>query len=323
MKLVDGTTVTMPDTPENQARYPQQTNQKPGLGFPIMRAVGLLCLATGAVLDTVMGPYAGKGSSEQALFQKLMPGISDGDLIVADGYYCTYFVIALLQAQGVDVLMPQHQRRKTDFRTGQRIGHKDHRVTWHKPKIRPHWLSQDQYEAAPDTLIVRELKVRSKILITTLVSTAQASSHALAALYQQRWNIELDLRNIKSTLGLASLTCKTPDMNEKQWWIGMLAYNLIRLLMMESAKLADILPRQISFKHAVQMWAAWTRIALPGHPCPDALYALVAQQRVGTRPGRIEPRAIKRRPNSFPLMTEYRGLAREKIRLHGHPKKLK
>lgn len=321
VKLIDGTTVTMPDTMENQARYPQQTNQKPGLGFPIARLVGLLCMASGAILDTATGPYAGKSSSEHSLFHRLMDNISAGDLILADCYYCTYFIIALLQARGADVLFPQHQRRRTDFRKGQRIGAKDHIVTWLKPKIRPNWLSREQYNAAPETVTVRELKVRSKILVTTLLSGTDANRKALGDLYDQRWNIELDFRNIKTTLGLKSLRCRTPDMNEKQWWVGMLAYNLIRLLMLESAKLADVLPRQISFKHSVQMWAAWSPLGLIDDDHIDLLCALVAQRRVGDRPGRVEPRALKRRSNLFPLLMQKRETARQQIRCYGHPQK--
>jgi len=323
VKLVDGTTVTMLDTPDNQARFPQQSSQKPGLGFPIARLVGLLCLATGAVLDTEMGPYCGKGSSEHALFQELMRSIAAGDLIVADRFFCTYFVIALLQAHGADVVFQQHQRRITDFRKGHRLGPRDHVVIWEKPKQRPNWLDQTRYDVLPDALTVREVQVKSKVLVTTLLTTDQASKPALENLYAQRWNIELDLRNIKTTLGLEFLCCKTPQMSEKLWWAALLAYNLIRLLMIESAKLADLLPRQISFKHSLQLWLAWSHhgpsLGEPG----EALFVLIAQQRVGHRPGRIEPRAIKRRPKPFPLLTKPRPLARQEIRLHGHPKKLK
>jgi hypothetical protein len=153
----------------------------------------------------------------------------------------------------------------------------------------------------------------------------QFSKQALGELYVSRWNVELDLRNIKTTLGMERLHCKTSTMNEKEFWVCLLAYNLIRLLMTESARHADVLPRRLSFKHSVQLWLAWR---------PDAtvtgtqtsllvLYALIAQQRVGDRPGRIEPRAVKRRPKPFPLLMKLRQQAREDIRLHGHPRKLK
>lgn len=323
VKLVDGTTVTMPDTPENQAQFPQQRNQKEGLGFPIARLVGLLCLATGAVLETAMGPYAGKTGSEHALLRDLVDSIRAGDVILADRYYCAYFLIALLRARGADVVIQQHQRRITDFRKGRRLGAKDHVVAWNKPKQCPDWLSRELYEAMPQTQLIREVRVRSKVIVTTLLSPEMASKRALAELYARRWNIELDLRNIKTTLGLETLRCKTPDMIQKQWWIGLLAYNLIRLLMIRSARLADVLPRQLSFKHSLQLWLAWSHQGPPGGEDIEILFVLMAEQRVGQRHGRIEPRAVKRRPKPFPLLTKPRHLARQHVRRHGHPKKLK
>jgi hypothetical protein len=325
VKLMDGTTVTLPDTPMNQAKYPQQSNQKPGLGFPIVRLVGLLCAATGAVLDAAIGPYSGKTGSEHALFRELLGSIATGDLILADRYYCAYFVIALLQAQGADVLFQQHQRRLTDFRKGRRLGSRDHVVPWIKPRICPGWLTREQYDAFPDTLEVREIKVDSKVLVTTLLCADQAPKKALSELYASRWNIELDLRNIKTTLGMERLHCKTPAMNEKELWTYLLAYNLIRLLMTESARQADVLPRLLSFKHSLQLWLAWSHAGPPDfeEPSVHLLYGLIAQQRVGNRPGRIEPRAVKRRPKTYPLLMKPRPLARAEVRLHGHPKKLK
>src|SRR5574337_723 len=324
VKLVDGTTVTMPDTAENQARYPQSRTQKPGLGFPISRVVALMCLGTGGVLDTAMGPHAGKQSSEHALFHSLLSSVADGDVLLADRYYCSYVMIALLQARGADVVFQQHQRRHTDFRRGQQLGTLDHVVVWKKPKVKPHWLSQEGFEAIPDTLRVREVHVGNKVLVSTLLASTQASAQELRTLYAQRWNVELDLRNIKTTLGLDRLTCKTPTMNEQQWWVGLLAYNLIRLLMLRSAKLADVLPRQLSFKHSLQLWLAWSQRSLP----PDEtqvqhLLVLMAQKRVGKRPGRIEPRVVKRRPKPFHLLTQPRAIARENVRQFGHPKRLK
>ena len=325
VKLVDGTTVTLPDTPMNQAKYPQQSNQKPGLGFPIARWVGLLCAATGVVLDAAIGPYSGKTGSEHALFREWLESIAAGDLILADRYYCAYFVIALLQAQGANVLFQQHQKRLTDFRKGRRLGSRDHIVIWAKPKICPKWLSRAQFDAFPDTLEVRELKVGHKVLVTTLLCATQAPKKALGELYISRWHVELDLRHIKTTLGLERLHCRTPVMNDKEFWVSLLAYNLIRLLMAESARQADVLPRLLSFKHSLQLWLAWNRGESPGFNAPSVrvLYGLIAQQCVGDRPGRIEPRAVKRRPKAYPLLMKPRTLARDEVRSHGHPKKLK
>lgn len=325
VKLVDGTTVTLPDTPMNQATYPQQNIQKSGLGFPIARLVGLMCGATGAVLDAAIGPYSGKTGSEHALFRELLGSIAAGDLILADRYYCAYFVIALLQAQGADVLFQQHHRRLTNFRKGRRLGARDHVVAWVKPKTCPGWLTREQYDAFPGTLEVREIKIGSRVLVTTLLCAIQAPKKALGELYTSRWNIELDLRNIKTTLGMEHLHCKTPEMNEKELWTYLLAYNLIRLLMTDSARKADVLPRLLSFKHSLQLWLAWSHAGPPDfeEASVHLLYDLIAQQRVGNRPGRIEPRAIKRRPKPYPLLMKPRPLARADIRLHGHPKKLK
>ena len=324
VKLVDGTTVSMADTTDNQRRYPQPRSQQPGLGFPIARVVALLCLGTGAVLDTALGPHAGKEGSEHALFHALLPNITKGDILLGDRYYASYVMIALLQARGADVVFQQHHRRHTDFRKGNQLGKLDHVVTWAKPTQNPNWLSQEDFDALPQTLQLREVRVGSKVLVSTMLSPDQASAQDVKALYAQRWNVELDLRNIKTTLGLDRLVCKTPTMNEKQWWAGLLAYNLIRLLMLRSAKLADVLPRQLSFKHTLQLWLAWSQCGLPADEEPvDHLLALIAQRKVGQRPGRVEPRAVKRRPKPLPLLTQPRANAREKIRRYGHPKRPK
>lgn len=324
VKLVDGSTVTMADTAENQARYPQMRAQQPGLGFPIARVVALLSLVSGSVLDSALGAFAGKEGSEHALFHSLLPSVVEGEILLADRYYCSYVLLALLQARGVDAVFQQHQRRHTDFRKGQRLGSRDHVVVWSKPKTKPHWLDQAEFDAIPETLRVRETHVGSKVLVSTLLTSSQASAKELSALYKQRWNVELDLRNIKTTLGLDCLTGKTPSMNEKQWLVGLLAYNLIRILMARSAQLADVLPRQLSFKHTLQLWLAWSQCAMPpDDEHIDALLRRVAQRRVAWRPGRIEPRAVKRRPKSFHLLMEPRVVARERVRKNGHPKKLK
>jgi hypothetical protein len=324
VKLVDGTTITMPDTVDNQWRYPQPHTQKPGLGFPVSRVVALLCLGTGAVLDTALGPQAGKEGSEHALFHRLLPNITEGDILLADRYYCSYVMIALLRARGADVVFQQHHRRHTDFRKGQQLDTLDHVVVWSKPEQKPAWLSHEDFDELPDTMLLREARVGSKVVVSTLLSPDQVSAQGLKALYAQRWNIELDLRNIKTTLGLDRLVCKTPLMNEKQWSVGLLAYNLIRWLMLRSAKLADVLPRQLSFKHSLQLWLAWRQRGLPPDETQiERLLVLIAQRRVGRRPGRIEPRAVKRRPKPLPLLTQPRAIAREKIRRFGHPKSLK
>lgn len=325
VKLVDGTTVSMPDTPANQCAYPQQSGQQPGLGFPIARIVAILCLSSGTILDAAMGACQGKGTSEHALFRQLLESLNPGDVILADRYYCSYFLIAMLLEKGVDVAFQQHAVRKMDFRTGQRLSARDHIVAWQKPKIRPDWMSQEQYEAFPEELDIRELKAGKMVLVTTLLSDKEAPKKTLAALYQQRWHVELDLRNIKITLGMESLRCKTPQMNEKEMWVYFLAYNLIRLVMAEAAVQADLMPRQLSFKHTLQIWLIWSKRQFGASGCENTaiLFMLIASQRVGNRSGRIEPRAVKRRPKPYSLLMKPRDEARMEALKNGHPGRLK
>ncbi len=319
--LIDGTTVTMPDTEENQAVYPQQDGQKPGLGFPICRLVGVICLASGAVLNAAVGPFKGKGADEQSLLRQVMDTFKAGDLVLGDALYGSYFLLASLREKGVDVVFEQLGARKrvTDFRTGQAVGAKDHLIKLTKPRKKPDWMSQQHYDTAPETLVIRELCINGKTLITTLLSPKEASKAQLKALYKQRWQIEVDFRNIKTTMGMETLSCKTPEMSEKEIGIYFLAYNLIRLLMAQSALLADLIPRQLSFKHTVQLWLAWCQ---QGREVDhEMLFVLIAQQTIGNRPGRIEPRAVKRRPKPFPLLMKPREQARAQVRKNGHPKK--
>lgn len=327
VRLVDGTTVTLPDTPANQIAYPQQAGQKTGLGFPICRIVGLTCLASGALLNAVMGNYKGKGSGEQALLRTLLHTLETGDVILGDAFYATYFLLMELRLRGVDAVFEQHgaRKRSTDFRSGKTLGSQDHLITLTKPKIRPEWMTLEQYESVPDTLVVRELETGGKVLVTTLLCPRTTPKITLQALYKRRWQVELDIRNIKTTLGMETLSCKTPQMGEKEMWVYLLAYNLIRLIMLQSSLLADVLPRSLSFKHTLQLWLAGKdALNYADHNESTAGFlALVAEQTVGKRPGRIEPRAIKRRPKPYPLLMQTRADGKEKVRQYGHPKKVK
>ena len=325
--LIDGTTVTLSDTAANQAVYPQQKAQKSGLGYPIIRIVGIICLSSGALLNSALSHYSGKGTGEQALLRSMLDTFSAGDIVLGDALFGDYFLLASLLDAGVDAVFEQFGARKrtTDFRKGKRLGSKDHLIELIKPKRKPEWMKQEEYDRAPDLLTIRELRVNGKILITTLLSPKEFPKHELKELYKNRWHVEVDLRNIKTTLGMETLTCKTPDMIVKEMWVYFLAYNLIRLLMAQSALLVDVLPRQLSFKHTVQLWSAWCQqTQVTGMQTDErTLFILIAQKTVGNRPGRIEPRAVKRRPKPFSLLMEHREQAREAIKKHGHPKKLK
>lgn len=316
VKLADGTGISMPDTPENQACYPQPSTQAKGVGFPLARLVAILCLSTGAVLDAALGPHAGKGNTELDLMRSLLGALSAGDVLLADALYCNYFMIAMLQAAGVDVLFEQNGARITDFRRGQRLGERDHVVRWPKPRARPKWMTPEQYRAFPDELTIREAKVDGRVLVTTMRDARKVPKGELVDLYACRWHVELDIRHIKTTLGMEVLRCLTPQMAVKELWVYLLAYNVVRLLMAQAAQQAGVHPRELSFKHTVQMWTTWTAAALRADPLE--FFRLIAQLKVGNRPGRIEPRARKRRPKSYPWLKVPRAEARRQIQTHGH-----
>lgn len=317
VKLVDGTGISMPDTPENQERYPQPSTQAPGVGFPLARLVMVICLATGAALDAAIGPHSGKGSGELGLVRGLLEGFSPGDVMLADALYCNYFLIATLMAAGVDALFEQNGSRITDFRRGQSLGPREHIVRWPKPP-RPEWMTSGQYAHFPDELTVREVKVAHQVLVTTLLDHRRVSKDDLSELYARRWNVELDLRNLKTTTGMDVLSCQTPQMNEKQLWVHLLAYNVIRLLMAQAACHAGIDPRELSFKHTVQLWTEWVSRGLSAAQDGGRLFTLIAQCKVGNRRGRMEPRMRKRRPKPYPWLKVPRAHARRKIKKHGH-----
>ena len=326
VRLVDGTTVPLPDTPANQQAYPQSRSQQPGLGFPLCRLLGVMCLSSGVVLNAAMGPYRGKGGDEQHLLRSVLESLAPGDVLLGDAYFATYFLLCALRERGVDGVFEQYgaRRRTTDFRRGSHLGERDHLIILTKPTLKPRWMSQRDYEQAPDQLTVRELATGGKVLVTTLLCSKDAPKAALKALYRERWQVELDLRCIKTTLGMETLSCKTPPMAEKEVWTYLLAYNLIRIMMAEAALFTEQLPRQLSFKHTVQLWVAWRRCG-PDYRDGDfeKLLLLIAQQKVGRRPDRIEPRAVKRRSKPFPLLMKPRNEAREYIEKHGYPKKIR
>jgi hypothetical protein len=284
-------------------------------------------LGSGAVLNAAIGRYHGKGGDEQSLLRSVLGTLERGELLVGDAYYATYFLLCALYERGIDAVFEQQgsRQRTTDFRLGQRLGQRDHLIVLEKPVIKPDWMSWAHYEQAPQSVTVRELRAGGKTLVTTFLCPKQTDKAAVKSLYQSRWHVELDLRNIKTTLGMERLSCQTPAMAIKEIWVYLLAYNLIRLMMAQAALVAHRLPRQLSFKHTVQMWFAWTQHD-PGAEHEDKLYGLfvlIAQQRVGDRPGRIEPRAVKQRPKPYPMLTKPRAIMREYVREHGHPKKLK
>lgn len=210
---VDGSIITMPDTPENQAAYPQQASQRPGCGFPIARIVVVFSLAVGTVLEAALGPYRGKKTGENSLFRTLHHMLREGDVVLADRYYSGWFDIALLQQRQTHIVVRKHQLRRTDFRTGKRLGKDDHLVCWRKPP-RPDWMNREQHAALPKSITLRELRVhvtqkgfRTQVLIiiTTLLDPETYSAQEIALLYRRRWQAELNLRSLKCVLQMDHL----------------------------------------------------------------------------------------------------------------------
>jgi hypothetical protein len=324
--LVDGSTASMPDTKENQKAFPQSNAQGIGLGFPLVRIVVLIALATGVVRDLALGPYQGKDTGETALFRTLWDRLEAGEIVLGDRYFASFFGVAGLSQRGVDVLLRMHQLRKFDFRRGRRLGIEDHVVTWTKPE-RPDWMSVETYAEIPNELKVRELRVAVKqpgfrvnelVLVTTLLDAEKYTKEEVADLFLQRWNIELDLRSIKDVLQMDVLRCKSPEMVEKEIWMHLLAYNLIRGVMAQAAHSHGEQPRHLSFKGALQTMTAFQdvlRHAMPSvreHLVKEMLRA-IASHGVGDRFGRVEPRANKRRPKPQRFLMEPRPEARKRL----------
>ena len=317
VKLVDGTTVSMPDTPANQAQFPQNRAQQPGLGFPLARLVAIVSLGTGAVLDWAMGACQGQDSGEEALFRQLLGALDPGDIVLADQLYCSYWTLAMLRARGVDVLMRQKVHRAYDFRRGKRLGRGDHIVQWLRPQ-QPPWMDHEAYAAMPETLSVREVRINGRVLVSTLLDPRTAAPAELDRVYGRRWNIEVDLRSIKAEMGMDILRCKNPEMIRKEVAVHLLAYTLVRAVMAQAASLAHILARALSFRRTTQVLNAYhqqlrhsagLRMRLMMAHVVGALSAL----RLPWRPDRVEPRAIKRRPKPHRLLLIPRPLARLQI----------
>ena len=324
--LVDGSTVSMPDTEANQQVWPQHGVQPKGLGFPIARMVVLLSLATGMLSAMALGRYMGKETGETALLRELFDQLHAGDVLLADRYYGSYFMIALLIALGLDCVTRLHQQRTADFRRGRRLGKGDHLVRWTRP-AKPDWMDQETYDRMPQSIELRELEVQvdqpgfrseSLVVVSTLTDAEQYPKDDVAELYHKRWLAELDIRTIKVTLGMDVLRCQSPEMVRREIWTCLLAYNLIRQTMLQAAQASGLSPRQLSFTAALQKIAAgWIAVLLLDEAGISLLIDVhlsdMVGHQVGHRPDRVEPRAIKRRPKSHKLLTKTREEARAEL----------
>jgi len=319
LKLVDGSTVSMPDTPENQALYPQPDSQKKGVGFPIARIVVAISCVTGALLDLAIGPYSGKESGEHALLRQILDVFKPGDVALGDSYYASFFLIAMLMKKGVKFIFPQHSARNSDFRRGKKLGKKDHIVKWIKPK-KPEWMDQETYDSFENELEIREVVIRSekkgfrikeRILVTNFLNPTEVSRNNLSNLYSYRWWVELDIRTIKQTMHMGILKGKTPEMVHKEIWAHLLAYNLIRKIMAEAAYAHNKKPRELSFTLAMNLIKAFRDAGILAQNNEEhyvELLKAIARRTICYRPGRQEPRVVKRRPKAFPRMQKPRHL---------------
>ena len=325
----DGSTVSMPDTPENQEAYPQPPQQRLGVGFPLARIAAFFSLSCGAVLDLDVCSYSGKGHSELGMLRKLWGILIPGDVLLADRYMGAWHEIFLLKQRGIDTVTRIHHCRRVDFRSGKRLGKDDHIVEWRRPgRIRS--IDWQALKSLPERLTIRETRVRiqqpgfrcrSMIVVSTILDAEAVSASDLAELYRARWNAELDLRSLKQTMQMDILRCKTPELVRKEIWTHILAYNLIRTIIAQAAVNHGVEPRTISFKGAIQTLEAFQPLfAVHGdrdqvhrRKLYQQFFDAVATHRVADRPDRFEPRLRKRRPKKYDSMLEPRNAIKRKM----------
>ncbi len=313
VKVVDGSGVSMPDTRANQERWPQPAGAKPGCSFPVMRVVALFCLATGVLIGLSHGNLR---VHERTLFRSLWDRLERGDVLLADRGFCGFAEILLLHRRGVDSVMRNHQRRTVGKTRLQRLGRGDGLILWHKGKAGPHCPDKALWHTFPDTLLLREItfrtggcgfRTRVVTVVTTLLDPVAFPTQAFADLYRRRWQAELFLRDIKTTLGMDILTCKSPEMVLKELTMYLIAYNLVRVTMLEAAAPSPGAPgpcQSPSFKGTLSTLRTWAPF-FPDLPAPHRnrlwllLLRCIADDPLPHRPNRSEPRARKRRPKAM------------------------
>jgi hypothetical protein len=323
VKLIDGTTTSAPDTPKNQRAYPQPGGQKPGCGFPLLKLVGVFSLATGVLLDYAKG---NKHQHELRLLRPLLDAFKPGDLAVADRGFSSYVLIALLSLRGAGSVFRLHQARPGALRQGRRLGKNDRLRVWDKPKQRPAWLPQSWWQRIPARMEVRVLRFKlaqrgyrpeSVTLVTTLTEAGKYPAEDIAELYARRWQIELRFRDIKTSLRMEVLRCQSPALLHKELEMYFIAYNLIRCLMVQAAQCNHVTVERLSFKGSVDavrqfsVALAQARSKEKQHQLIARLLEVIARDPVPERPGRREPRAVKRRPKPYQLLNRPRHQMKE------------
>jgi hypothetical protein len=323
IKVVDASSVRLPDTDANRKLYPYPSGQRPGCGFPVMQVCGLYSLASGAILKTVQGPWA---ANEVRLFKDLWPELRSGDILMGDRPFGAYVLLALLPLRGVDVVGRLHQGRRFNRRNAKKIGPSQWLVTWTKPPKRPDYLTGEEWSTAPDQITVRILHVRVATkgfrtkelwISTTLLDPIAYPAEQVAHLYLRRWDMELCFRDLKTAMGMEELRCRSPAMVHKELLAFLVAHNFIRCLIAEAASAHQVCRTRISFKGTVDAARSFyqamrlARSARKAISLYRRLIDILARDLVPLRPGRREPRAVKRRPKPYARLTKPRHLFRE------------
>lgn len=322
VKVVDGTTFTLPDSSANRAAYPPDGEAAPGVRYPLVRLVSIFTLPLGLVQDFRYGAYQGKGTGEISLFRQLMDAFQPDEVLLADKYYCSYRDVCTLFQRGVHVVV-KHYAARTTLKTVRRLSKTDRVVRWHCPKFAHQKMSREEFQKLPESLLVRIVTVRVAYrgfrtqkfeVLTTLLDGEVYTSDALADLYFQRWRAELFLDDIKTAMGLDCLRCRSPQMVAKELLVGLLAYNGIRLQMAQAAEALDVPMTEISFTTTLRVLRqigseplthADSCNSAARAPDPNRrsyLLAMITHPRVGHRPGRSEPRAVKKKAKPYPSL---------------------
>jgi DDE family transposase len=324
VRVVDGTGISMPDTAKNQRAYPQSAEQKPGCGFPLMKMVGIFSLSTGALLDYARG---NKHQHELRLLHRLLDFFKQGDLVLADRGFNCYTLLALLWLKKIPALLRLHHARSSDLRRGKRLGRHDRLIVWQKPQNwERRYLPQVLWRCLAPELSVRILRyslrrpgfrTRSVTLVTTLLDPKLYPAEQLALLYARRWQIELWFRDLKTSMGMEVLRCKSPKMVHKELEMFFIAYNLVRCLMLGAATRYQADIQRLSFKgtvDTVRQFAAalaQARSVKKYREIINELFRAIAADSVPDRPGRREPRAVKRRPKPCQYLTKPRHIFKD------------
>lgn len=304
--LVDGLVVHGPDTPDNQEKYPQPNSQQPGMGFSQIRICAAICLTTGVVTDVQYGPVEGKKTGEATLFRQMFSQFIKGDIVVADSNFECFRDMAMLSAQGVYTVCNINGTRTSPFSGPCKVT-EEKIVTLKRPDCDASRFTREEWERLPETLDVRIIRYKVKgrqselTIVTTLLDTRTYPADAVAELYKHRWACELDINSIKSVMGMTWLSCHTPEMLERELMVYILAYNLVRITMCDAARIACVKPRDLSFKNAKD---SWLHLGQDGRELDDYAWLLwsIADSPLRKRPGRKEPRKIKRRSNKYEKM---------------------